>query len=157
MQKSIVFLMPLGVAVWTKFNRFWFQNEAKLGPKWHQKSMWTSIGDFSKNIVFSNEEQDFWEQDTLSNQEGSTDSVQSKFETLSINILKKCANCGISCANAQSKLDWLGELIHFVESTATWELLFPAICPTRRTDSMRTIFWSLLFTYAQVSPLVLQI
>ena len=35
MQKSIVFLMPLGVDLWD----FCFQNEAKLGPKWDQKSM----------------------------------------------------------------------------------------------------------------------
>ena len=34
---------------------FWSQNEAKLGPKWDQKSMWTSNGDFSKNLVFPKE------------------------------------------------------------------------------------------------------
>ena len=39
MQKSIVFLMPLGVDLWTNFVNFCFQNEAKLGPKWDQKSM----------------------------------------------------------------------------------------------------------------------
>ena len=39
MQKSIVFLMPLGVDLWTNFVDCCFQNEAKLGPKWDQKSM----------------------------------------------------------------------------------------------------------------------
>ena len=40
---------------------FWSQNEAKLGPKWDQKSMWTSNGDFSKNLVFLMEKQSFLE------------------------------------------------------------------------------------------------
>ena len=39
MRKSIVFLMPLGVDLNTNFVDFCFQNEAKLGPKWDQKSM----------------------------------------------------------------------------------------------------------------------
>ena len=39
MQKSIVFLMPPGVDLNTIFLDFWSRNEAKLGPKWDQKSM----------------------------------------------------------------------------------------------------------------------
>ena len=55
-------LMPLGVDLWTKFADFWCQNEAKLGPKWDQKSMWTSNGEFSKNLVFPKENNVFWHQ-----------------------------------------------------------------------------------------------
>ena len=35
------------------------QNEPKLNPKWDQKSMLTSKGDFSKNLIFPKEKQRF--------------------------------------------------------------------------------------------------
>ena len=41
MQKSIVFLMPLGIDLWTNFVEFSSQNGAKLVPKWDQKSIST--------------------------------------------------------------------------------------------------------------------
>ena len=50
--KSINFLMPLGIGFLKDVGGFWKQNGAKLAPKWHQKSIPTSNGDFLKNHRF---------------------------------------------------------------------------------------------------------
>ena len=41
MQKSIIFLMPLGIGFWMDFGGFGYQNGFKLVPKWDQKSIST--------------------------------------------------------------------------------------------------------------------
>ena len=51
--KSINFLMPLGIGFLKDVGGFWKQNGAKLAPKWHQKSIPTSNGDFFKKPCFS--------------------------------------------------------------------------------------------------------
>ena len=56
-QKSIIFLMPLGIDLWVDFG---YQNRAKLAPKWDQKSMLTPKGVFSKNSSFPNEQLSFF-------------------------------------------------------------------------------------------------
>ena len=45
--------MPLGVGFLKDVAGFWKQNGAKLAPKWHQKSIPTSNGDFLKKLRFS--------------------------------------------------------------------------------------------------------
>ena len=45
--------MPLGVGFSKDVGGFWKQNGAKLAPKWQQKSIPTSNGDFFKKPCFS--------------------------------------------------------------------------------------------------------
>ena len=53
---------------------FWYQNGAKLAPKWDQKSMFTWKGDFSKIVLWLQQGLDFsgsvgpsWEQTSTKN------------------------------------------------------------------------------------------
>ena len=59
MQKSIKKSMPFKIDFWSDFGGFWEGKGTKLAPKWDQKSMLTSIGDFSKNLIFPKEKQRF--------------------------------------------------------------------------------------------------
>ena len=45
--------MPLGICFLSDFGGFWKENGAKLGPRWHQKSIPTSKDDFLKKHCFS--------------------------------------------------------------------------------------------------------
>ena len=54
-QKSIIFRMPLEIAFWLDFNRFWNQNGAKLASKMKQKSISISKSYLKKNFVFPKE------------------------------------------------------------------------------------------------------
>ena len=51
-QKSIIFLMPLGIDLWVDYGGFWVPKSSHVGNKWDQKSMLTSKGDFSKDFIF---------------------------------------------------------------------------------------------------------
>ena len=46
--------MPLGINLWWILVDFWYQNGAKLVPKWDQKSMLTWKGRFYKNTNKTN-------------------------------------------------------------------------------------------------------
>ena len=59
-QKSIIFLMPLGTDLWVDYGGFWCQNRAMLATKWDQKSMLTSKGHFS-NFFFIRKNDVFWD------------------------------------------------------------------------------------------------